>query len=109
MPQPPKKTNGKSIAGLVLGICAIIVPYAGFIIGIIGIFLSSIALKEIKKSDEQGKGMAVAGLVCSIVGTVFYGVLIAALIILFFIGINVGSEYNEYNSNYNFGIANDFE
>ncbi|MCD9022559.1 DUF4190 domain-containing protein [Cohnella silvisoli] len=76
----PPKTNGKSIAAMVLGILAIVVPYLGFIIGIIAIIFASISLKEIRNNQEQGRGMAIAGLVCGIVGTAIY-----ALILIFFV------------------------
>ncbi len=69
-------TNGKSIAGMVLGILSIVSPYVGLILGIIGIVLSKKALDEIKISNEQGKGMAVAGLVTSIVGVSIYALII---------------------------------
>lgn len=77
------KTNGKSIAALVLGICSIVVPYLGFIIGIIGIVFASLSLKEIKRRGEQGKGMAIAGMVCSIIGTALYAILFLIVVIAF--------------------------
>lgn len=80
----PAKTNGKSIAAMVLGILAIVIPYLGFIIGIIAIVFASISLKEIKRKQEQGKGMAIAGLVCGIVGTAIYALIILVIIIVFF-------------------------
>ncbi|WP_410511364.1 DUF4190 domain-containing protein [Paenibacillus sp. BR2-3] len=39
------------------------------LIGIIDIILASISLKEIKIRHEQERGLAIAGLVCGIVGT----------------------------------------
>ncbi|REK74952.1 DUF4190 domain-containing protein [Paenibacillus paeoniae] len=82
------KTNGKSIAALILGICSIIVPYIGFLSGIVGIILSTLSLKEIKNSgnQEQGRGLAIAGMVCSIIGTILWGIvlLIILLAIAFF-------------------------
>nr|WP_082560348.1 MULTISPECIES: DUF4190 domain-containing protein [Paenibacillus] len=74
------KTNGKSIAALVLGILSIMIPYIGFVIGIVAIIFAALSLKEINARMEQGKGLAVAGLVCGIIGTLIY-----ALIILFVI------------------------
>lgn len=61
-PPPPAPTNGKSIAGFVLGILSIVVPYIGFLLGIIAIILSALSLKEIRNRYEQGKGLAIAGL-----------------------------------------------
>lgn len=77
------KTNGKSIAALVLGILAVVIPYIGLIIGIIAIIFANISLKEIKKTGDQGRGMAIAGLVCGIVGTAIYAIILLILIIAF--------------------------
>lgn len=75
------KTNGKSIAALVLGILSIIFPYIGFIIGIIAIVFANLALKEIKRKGEQGRGMAIAGLVCGIIATAIYAIILIVVII----------------------------
>lgn len=53
-------TNGWAIAGL---ICGILLPP-------LGIIFSAIALGQIKKTGQKGKGLAIAGLVCGIVFTV---------------------------------------
>jgi hypothetical protein len=82
-PPPPAPTNGKSIAALVLGILSIVGPYIGFLLGIVAIILSAISLKEIRIRNEQGRGLAIAGLVCGIVGTVLYAVLF--LFFIFFL------------------------
>ncbi|MFB9279573.1 DUF4190 domain-containing protein [Cohnella cellulosilytica] len=82
-PYSPPKTNGKSIAALVLGILAIAIPYVGFLIGIIAIIFASLSLKEIKLTHEQGRGMAIAGLVCGIVGTALYAIIILFVLIAF--------------------------
>ncbi|MBD0381950.1 DUF4190 domain-containing protein [Paenibacillus sedimenti] len=83
--QPPSQaspTNGKSIASMVLGILSIIVPYIGLILGIIAIVFSRIASKEIQARGEQGKGFAIAGLVCGIIGTALYAIIIVVLVIV---------------------------
>jgi uncharacterized protein YacL len=77
----PQRTNGKSIAALVLGILAIVVPYIGLIFGIIAIVFAKMSLTEIKQRNEQGRGMAIAGLVCGIAGTVVYFLLTVLSII----------------------------
>ncbi|SEB03318.1 MULTISPECIES: DUF4190 domain-containing protein [unclassified Paenibacillus] len=79
LPPPPyvvPKTNSKSIAALVLGILSVIIPYLGFLIGIVAIVFASISLKEIKLRMEQGRGLAIAGLVCGIIGTAIYAIII---------------------------------
>ncbi|XID92021.1 DUF4190 domain-containing protein [Paenibacillaceae bacterium WGS1546] len=92
-PYSPPKTNGKSIAALVLGILAIVLPYIGFLVGIVAIIFASISLKEIKRSGEQGRGMAIAGLVCGIVGTAIY----AVIILLVFLA---AAAFYDYSSTY---------
>ncbi|WP_340396676.1 DUF4190 domain-containing protein [Paenibacillus sp. FSL E2-0202] len=83
-PPPPAPTNGKSIAGFVLGILSIVVPYIGFLLGIIAIILSALSLKEIRNCYEQGKGLAIAGLVCGIVGTLMYAIIILFVVVFVF-------------------------
>ena len=80
-PNQPVRTNGKAIAALVLGICSIVVPYIGLILGIIAIVLANQATKMIKRTNEGGHGMAVAGLVCGIIGVAIYALIILFLII----------------------------
>lgn len=75
------KINNKSIVSLTLGILAIIVPYIGIILGIIGIFISSKSIIEIERSNERGKGLAITGRVCSIVGICFQFLLIILLLL----------------------------
>lgn len=84
-PPPPAQTNGKSIASLVLGILSIVSPYIGILFGIIAIILSAISLKEIRTRYEEGRGLAIAGLVCGIVGTIIYTILILLFILLVFV------------------------
>jgi len=79
--QPPK-TNGKSIAALVLGILGIVIPYIGLILGIIAIVIARSSLNEIKRTGEQGRGMSIAGLVCGIVGTALYSLIFLFLIVV---------------------------
>ncbi len=99
-PYPPPlptrpKTNSKSIASMVLGILAIILPYIGLILGIIAIVMSKLAFNEINRMQEQGRGMAIAGLVCGIIGTAIYAIIILVLIVVgLFIAANDSSIYN---------------
>lgn len=83
-PPPPAPMNGKSIAGFVLGILSIVVPYIGLLFGIIAIILSALSLKEIRMRYEQGRGLAIAGLVCGIVGTLIYAILILLFLLFIF-------------------------
>lgn len=96
-PPAQPKTNGKSIASLVLGILSIMIPYGGFLLGILAIIFSSLSFKDIKRTNEQGKGLAVAGLVCGIVGTVLWGIIIL-LVILAIVAFSSFDSYNMYSN-----------
>lgn len=77
----PPSTAGKGlgIAGFVVGVVAMIlsfVPCFGMYAlfpGIIGIVLSAVSIKQASKANAA-KGLAIAGLVCSLLGTaIAYG------------------------------------
>lgn len=68
-PYATPTNNGKATASLVLGIFSLFC--CGPLVGIIGIIFGSIALSEIKTNPySKGRGMAIAGIVLSIVGIV---------------------------------------
>ncbi|UFT98537.1 DUF4190 domain-containing protein [Radiobacillus kanasensis] len=81
--QGPQQVNPKAIAALVLGITSIVIPYIGLILGIIGIVFSNKANAEVDKLNHSGKGLAVAGLVTSVVGTVLWAFVLILVIIGF--------------------------
>lgn len=98
LPPPPyvvPKTNSKSIVSLVLGILSVTIPYVGIVIGIVAIIFASLAFKEIRVRMEQGKGLAIAGLVCGIIGTAIY-VLLILLVLLFNFAISSSEIYSTY-------------
>ena len=70
-PAQPPKASGLGIAGMVLGIVGIVVSgcffWLGIILGIIGVVLSAVGLK---KSPQGKKGMAIAGVVCSVIAII---------------------------------------
>ena len=59
-PPPPRGTNGMAIAAL---ICAFVFAPAGIVLGVI-------ARNQIKRTGEDGRGLATAGLVLGVVFTV---------------------------------------
>lgn len=98
MPPPPYvplKTNTKSVVSLVLGILSIIIPYLGFLIGIVAIVFASLSFKEIRMRMEQGKGLAVAGLVCGIIGTAIYAIIAVFFVFTYLLFTNAGM-YSTY-------------
>ena len=69
-PEPPKEKNGAAIASLIMGILSLVFACCGgsLIFGIVGIITAIVS----KSKSPTGKlsGMAVAGLIMSIVGVV---------------------------------------
>lgn len=74
MEENKPRTNGLAIAGFV---CSLTIG------GIVGLVLSIIGLTQINRSGEQGKGLALAGIIISGV-RMFLALLIC---ILYFVGI----------------------
>ena len=60
-----KKFSGKAITGFVLSLAGFFI--AGIPCGVLGIIFSSLALGDIKRKNYTGKGLAISGLVVSIV------------------------------------------
>ncbi|MFF3436928.1 DUF4190 domain-containing protein [Streptosporangium sp. NPDC002721] len=61
-PPPPRGNNGMAVASLIMGIAGL------FICGLpslVGVVLGHISLGQIKRTGEEGRGMAIAGLVLS--------------------------------------------
>ena len=73
------ETNNNSRISLTLGILSIIIPIPliGLPLGVLGVVFSRKAKKQIAKTNENGIGLAISGMVCSIFGLVIqiYGVL----------------------------------
>ncbi|MGI5292351.1 DUF4190 domain-containing protein [Nonomuraea polychroma] len=68
-PQQPRSTNGMAVASLVLGIIGLI--FCG-VTSIPGVILGHVAMNKIKRTGEEGQGMAVAGLVTSYITVVLW-------------------------------------
>src|SRR5690348_15751005 len=86
-PNVEPKSQGLAIAGMVLGIVGLvlaIIPcfwWLGMCVSVVGIALSGVAMRFISTGSADGKGKAVTGLVCGIVG-VAIGTLWLALTVL---------------------------
>lgn len=85
MPMAPGLPTGLAITGMVLGIVGLCTSlfYVGGVIGIVGLVFSIIALRRVKRGLGGGKGMAIAGLVTSIVSIVVNLVEVVFLVWLF--------------------------
>lgn len=62
-----KESKGMAIASMVLGILSLVICWVGWILGIVGLILASVSLG----THKGGKGMAIAGLVTSILGVLW--------------------------------------
>ncbi|HTX86299.1 MAG TPA: DUF4190 domain-containing protein [Streptosporangiaceae bacterium] len=75
-----RRTNSLAIASLC---CAIGQCIAGPFAGIAAIVLGSMSLRQIQQSGEDGRGMAMTGLVLGIVGLIVFVLLIIFALALF--------------------------
>lgn len=81
--QGNSEPKGLYIASLILGICAIIfgwIPIFGQILAIVALIIGIVAILKMKKCNSKN-GMAIAGLVTSIIGFIL-GIIITAIIVL---------------------------
>jgi len=87
-----RKNNPMALAGMIMGIISVSVGLCccyGFPFNVLGIIFSVIGLSQVKKSNgtQDGRGMAIAGLVCSIVS------LVLALFMLIFVGVMSAGDF----------------
>lgn len=81
---PRPRTEGMAVASMVLGITSIFFCYLGVLIGPVAIGLSIAGRRSINAEPPgavTGKGMATAGLVTGIIGTLIWAAVIAAVVI----------------------------
>jgi len=76
------QTNGMAIAALI----------TSFFVSILGIILGFVALNQIKTSGEQGRGLALAGI---IIGFVAVGITVLIIIITVAAAATIGVAVNE--------------
>jgi len=61
----------------------------------VGIVLGHISLAQIKRTGEQGRGLAIAGLV---IGYIFTGLLVLSIVWMFLIANAVTRAFDDYDS-----------
>lgn len=91
--QPPG-TNGMAIGSLVSSLVGLVMGWAFsplFLGLLIGIVLGHISLSQIKKTGEQGRGIALGGLICGYVGTAIVLLLVLGFLALFLALIGAGA------------------
>ena len=96
-PATAPKTNILSIVALVTGIAGLtVIP---FVSSIVAVVTGHMARKEVRRTGEQGDGLALAGLITGYIGLCF-GLVVIGIIVFFvvvsFIGITASSGMN-YN------------
>ncbi|MDQ1602221.1 MAG: hypothetical protein QOE01_66 [Actinomycetota bacterium] len=88
-PPQPQPTNGLAVASLVLGIL-----WLFWLGSLLAVIFGHIALSQIRRRGEGGRGMAIAGLVLGYIGVAFF--------LLFFVvgAIGAGMDSNSGGSGY---------
>jgi hypothetical protein len=81
-PHQGQLKNGMGTAALVLGILGIVLfffPYISVILALLGVIFGGIGIQRANRGEANNKGMAIAGLVCGIVGLVISIILLIAI------------------------------
>ena len=68
--QTVNKTNSFAVAGFVIAIVSLFLNLWG-LVGAIAVVLSGVALSQINKTNENGKGLAIAGLIIGIISVIY--------------------------------------
>jgi len=77
-----RKTNGMAVTGMVLGIISLVffwVWFAAPVIAVLGIIFSGVGISQCNRMTQDGKGMAIAGLVCSLISAALWLLVIIAI------------------------------
>jgi len=100
-PPPPPPTHGKAVTSLVLGIVSI--AACGFFTGIPAIILGRQAKREIRESNGRlgGDGLATAGFVTGLIGTIWTAFLAVLVIGVFAVGSVVQGELDQTCTEFN--------
>lgn len=92
--QLQEQPKGYSIASFILGICSFCisccVPYVSLLTSVLGIIFGALSVKR----KQQGRGMAVAGIVLSGIGLAFSIVMCVLMTVALIEGVNLPSYYS---------------
>lgn len=68
----PRRTNNLAVAGMIMGVLSVLLGWCFFtlVFCVLGLVFSIAALSQIKRNPEteSGRGMAVAGIILSVIG-----------------------------------------
>lgn len=82
-PTRPAKTSAAAVFGLVFGLAALfcaltgILAPAAIVFGVIGLIVAIVGVKMAKRAGITGKGVAIGGILTSLIGIVLGGVVLA--------------------------------
>lgn len=93
-PPNPNPTNGMAIGSLICSIAGLLTCAATSVVGVV---LGIIALNQIKRTGEEGRGMALAGV---IIGGVVTALVVIAVIVYFVFIVWLVNESSYDYSNY---------
>lgn len=78
--QAQAPTHGPAVASMVLGILSLVLWYFGIVTGIIGLVLGASSLKQCQPNGpKNGRGMAIAGITCSIIALSLWLIVLLAI------------------------------
>ena len=75
--EAPPRSQGLSVASMVLGIVSLIVPFVGLATGPLAVIFAGVQLRR----HAPGRGMSIAGLVTGIIGTALYAFFLVVIIV----------------------------
>lgn len=93
----PPRTNSMAIVSLVMGIASLV---ACPLTGIVGVITGYSAKRQIRESAgrEQGEGLAIAGIITSIIGIVVIIGIVLFFVLVTFLGTNASSKFSSVGS-----------
>lgn len=94
---PQAQRNGYALTAMILGIVGLCTSifYIGGVIGIVGLVFAIIAIRGINRTGQQGKGMAITGLVTGVIAIIVSALEIALVVWV----LHTASNCNQYDSN----------
>jgi amino acid transporter len=106
--QPPAPRSGLALTGMILGIVGLCTSifYIGGVIGIVGLVFSIIGIRAVNRTGQSGKGMAIAGLVTSIIAIIVNAIEIVLIVWVLHTANNCAQYENTSTTTYQQCIRN---